>query len=70
LKVKSGVLGKQKLGPEDLVRLATLPSREVLVSKLMGLMQSGPQRLVGVLAANLNQLMWTLSAIKTKKEAI
>jgi hypothetical protein len=36
----------------------------------MGLMQSGPQRLVGVLAANLNQLMWTLSAIKTKKEAI
>lgn len=70
LKVKSGVLGKQKLGPEDLVRLATLPSREVLVSKLMGLMQSGPQRLVGVLAANLNQLMWTLTAIKTKKEAI
>lgn len=70
LKVKSGVLGKQKLGPEDLAKLAALPSREVLVAKLMGLLQSGPQRLVGVLAANLNRLMWTLNAIKTKKEAM
>ena len=70
LKVKSGVLGKQKLGPEDMARLAALPPREVLVAKLMGLVQSGPQRLVGVLAANLNRLMWTLTAIKTKKEAI
>jgi large subunit ribosomal protein L10 len=70
LKVKSGVLGRQQLGPNDLVRLAALPSREVLLSKLLGVMQAPPQRLVGVLAANLNRLMWTLSAIKTQKEAI
>jgi len=70
LKVKSGVFGKQRLSPEDVVRLATLPSREVLLGRLLGLMQSSPQRLVGVLAANLNRLVWTLSAIKSKKEAI
>ncbi len=69
LKVKSGVFGRQRLTPNDLVRLATLPSREVLLGRLLGLMQSSPQRLVGVLAANLNKLMWTLSAIKSKKEA-
>jgi len=69
LKVKSGVFGRQRLGPEDLVRLAALPSREVLLAKLLGLIKSPPQRLVGVLAANLNRLMWTLNAIKTQKEA-
>ncbi len=70
LKVKSGVLGKQKLGAEDIAKLATLPSKEVLIAKLLGLMQAAPQRLVGVLAGNMNKLMWTLSAIKSKKEAI
>ena len=69
LKVKSGVFGKQRLGPSDVVRLATLPSREVLLSKLLGLMQSPPQRLVGVLAGSLNKLVWTLNAIKNQKEA-
>ncbi len=70
LKVKLGVLGKQKLGPEEIARLATLPSKEVLIAKLLGLMQAAPQRLVGVLAGNINKLVWTLSAIKSKKEAI
>jgi large subunit ribosomal protein L10 len=70
LKVKSGILGKQKLGLEDITRLSTLPSREVLLAKLLGLMQAPPQRMVGVLAANINKLVWTLSAIKSKKEAM
>ena len=70
LKVKSGVLGKQRLGPDDLVRLAALPPREILLGRLLGLMQATPQRLVGVLAANLNRLVWTLNAIKSKKEAM
>ncbi len=70
LKVKSGLLGRQLLGPEDLTRLATLPSKEVLLAKLLGLMKGTPQKLVGVLSANLNQLVWTLNAIRSKKEAI
>ena len=69
LKVKSGVLGKQKLGLEDIAKLATLPTKEVLIARLLGMMQAAPQRLVGVLAGNINKLMWTLSAIKSQKEA-
>jgi large subunit ribosomal protein L10 len=68
LKVKLGLLGTQRLTPADIANLATIASKEVLVAKLLGLLKGMPQRLVGTLAANLMQLMWTLNAIKTQKE--
>ena len=68
LKLKAGFLGDQVLTPEDIARLATLPSREVLIAKFLGLLQGMPQRLVYVLSGNLNKLMITLNAIKTQKE--
>jgi large subunit ribosomal protein L10 len=68
LKLKAGFLGDQLLTPEDILKLATLPSREVLVAKFLGLLQGMPQRLVYVLSGNLNKLMITLNAIKTQKE--
>jgi large subunit ribosomal protein L10 len=70
LKVKLGLLGKQRLGPQDISNLATIPSKEVLVGKLLGLMLGLPQRLVGALSGNLVQLMLTLNAIKSQKEGI
>ncbi|MCX5812870.1 MAG: 50S ribosomal protein L10 [Proteobacteria bacterium] len=68
LKLKAGFLGEQVIRPEDILKLATLPSREVLIAKLLGLLQGVPQRFVYVLSGNLNKLMITLNAIKTKKE--
>lgn len=68
LKVKSGLLGKQRLSPEQVSRLALLPSKEVLIARLLGLMQGMPQRLVNVLQGNLTKLVLVLSAIKSKKE--
>jgi large subunit ribosomal protein L10 len=68
LKVKMGLLGKQRLTPQEVSSLATIPPKEVLIAKLLGLMKGMPQRLVGTLSANLMQLMWTLNAIKTQKE--
>jgi large subunit ribosomal protein L10 len=68
LKLKAGYLGAQVLTPEEILKLATLPSHDVLVAKLLGLLQGMPQRLVYVLSGNLNKLMWTLNAIKTQKE--
>ncbi len=68
LKLKAGFLGDQVLTPEDIQRLATLPAREVLIAKFLGLLQGMPQRLVYVLSGNLNKLMITLNAIKTQKE--
>jgi large subunit ribosomal protein L10 len=70
LKVRLGLLGSQTLTPEDVAKLATLPSREALIAKLLGLLlQSGPQRLVNVLQGNLTKLAVVLNAIKTQKEA-
>jgi large subunit ribosomal protein L10 len=68
LKVKLGLLGKQRLSSQDVSNLATIPPKEVLVGKLLGLMKGMPQRLVGTLSANLTQLMLTLNAIKSQKE--
>jgi large subunit ribosomal protein L10 len=68
LKLKAGFLGEQVITPEDILRLATLPTRDVLMAKFLGLLQGMPQRLVYVLSGNLNKLMITLNAIKTQKE--
>jgi large subunit ribosomal protein L10 len=70
LKVKSGLLGTQRLTAADIANLATIPPKEVLVGKLLGLMLGLPQRLVGALSGNLMQLMLTLNAIKSQKEGI
>ncbi len=70
LKVKLGLLGKQRLSPQDISNLATIPPRDVLVGRLLGLMKGMPQRLVGTLSANIMQFMLTLNAIKSQKEGI
>ena len=69
LKLKAGLLGTKRIRAEEVATLATLPPKEVLVGKLLGVLLGMPQRLVGTLAGNLTQLMLTLNAIKTKKEA-
>lgn len=68
LKLKAGFLGDKPLTVEDIVKLATLPSKEILIAKLMGLLQGMPQRLLYVLSGNTNKLMMALNAIKTQKE--
>ncbi|OPY66065.1 MAG: 50S ribosomal protein L10 [Syntrophorhabdaceae bacterium PtaU1.Bin034] len=68
LKLKTGLLGKQRLGAQEIQALSTIPPKEVLVGKLLGLLMSMPQRLVGALSGNIMQLMLTLNAIKSQKE--
>ncbi len=68
LKLKAGFLGNQALGQEEILRLATLPSKEILIAKFMGLLQGTPQRLLYVLSGNVSKLMMTLNAIKMQKE--
>ena len=70
LKLKSGLLGNKRIKAQDVLTLATLPPKDVLVGKLLGLLLSMPQRLVGALSGNLMQLMLTLNAIKAKKETV
>ncbi|HOF57132.1 MAG TPA: 50S ribosomal protein L10 [Syntrophorhabdaceae bacterium] len=68
LKLKAGFLGTQILNSEEIIKLATLPSKEILIAKFMGLLQGTPQRLLYVLSGNVSKLMMTLNAIKMQKE--
>lgn len=68
LKLKAGFLGDQVLTPADILKLATLPPKDMLIAKFVGLLKGMPQRLVYVLNGNINKFMLTLNAIKEKKE--
>jgi large subunit ribosomal protein L10 len=68
LKLKAGYLGDRVITAEEILKLATIPSKEVLVGKFLGLLQGMPQRLLYVLSGNMNKLMMTLNAIKIQKE--
>lgn len=70
LKLKAGFLGNSVISSEEILKLATIPSKEVLVSKFLGLLQGMPQRLLYVLSGNMNKLMMTLNAIKIQKEQV
>ena len=48
---KGGLLQGGQVGPEALARIAKLPSRQQLLSELLGVMQAPLQQLVGVLEA-------------------
>jgi len=68
LKLKAGFLGEQILTPDEILKLAMLPSKEVLLGKLLGLLVGMPQKLLFTLSGNITKLMTTLNAIKMQKE--
>ena len=65
--LKAGILGRSVLTDKDVVELAKMPSREVLLAKLLGALQGVPTSLVSVLSGILRQLLYTLKAIEEKK---
>ncbi|MBA4390505.1 MAG: 50S ribosomal protein L10 [Syntrophus sp. (in: bacteria)] len=68
LKLKAGYLDGLVITAEDILRLATIPSREVLLAKLVGILKGQPARLVYALSGNINKLMLVLNSIKNQKE--
>ncbi|MCX8125631.1 MAG: 50S ribosomal protein L10 [Dehalococcoidia bacterium] len=69
LQIKGGVLGGRVLGKSDLLALATLPSREVLVAQLLAALKSPVQRLHFVLSAPLRNLVGVIQARAKQLEA-
>ncbi|MCC6278797.1 MAG: 50S ribosomal protein L10 [Oligoflexia bacterium] len=69
LRIKSGVLKGKRMDEGMIKTLATLPSREQLVAKLMGSLNAPASNLVGVLAAVPRSVLNVLNAVKAKKEA-
>jgi len=62
LQIKGGILGDKLLTPEDIVALATMPSREVLLARLVGQLQAPIQALHNVLSAPLRGFLNVIQA--------
>ncbi len=68
LEIKAGVMNGKLLDPADLKALAELPSREVLLGQLVGVLNNVPTSFVRVLAEVPRQMLNVLNAIKDQKE--
>lgn len=68
-KLKGGVLTGKVITTPEIQALADLPSREVLIAKLLGTMNAPVSNFVGVLAAVPGSFVRALNAIKEKKAA-
>lgn len=65
--LKVAVLSGKLLDPKQIQALADLPSREVLIAKMLGSMQAPATNFVGVLAALPGSLVRVLDAIRAQK---
>lgn len=66
-KILCGVLEGEVISPEKVKELASLPSKEVLLSKLLATMQGPTTNFVGVFHSLLRKLVGTLDAVRDKK---
>ena len=65
--IKFGIIEGKILKEEEIVRLSTLPSREVLIAQVVGGIKSPLFGLHRALNWNLQKLVLTLSAVQNKK---
>ncbi|MGI6655929.1 MAG: 50S ribosomal protein L10 [Desulfobulbus sp.] len=66
--IRSASLAGSPLSADDIVALSKLPSREVLLGKLLGTMSAVPTGFVRVLSALPQKMLYALTAIKEQKE--
>lgn len=67
--IVAGALGGKRLSAADVEALSKLPSREQMLSMVVGVMQAPVRDFVGVLAAVPRSIVQVLSAIEDKKKA-
>ena len=65
--ITGGVLGDRAIDADGVRTLANLPSREVLLAKLAGGMQSPMSTLAGLLTANIRNLGYALAQVRDQK---
>lgn len=68
VEVCAGVLDGKLLSKEEVKALASLPSREVLLARLVGSLQSPYAGLVYTLSGVLRKLVYALDAVRREKE--
>jgi len=65
--LKTGILFDELLTGEELLEIAMLPGKDVLIGRLVGQLRSPLYRLSNVLAWNMQKLTLTLSTIQKQK---
>ena len=65
---KLGILDSKVLQPEQIDRLAKLPSREVLLSQLLGVLQAPMSQLAAVLEGKLQEMAGLIEALKQERQ--
>lgn len=68
LKVLGGFFENELIGSDKVVALASIPSKNVLLAKLVGSINAPVSNFVGVLSGNLRSLVGVLDAIKNNKQ--
>lgn len=68
LSVVGGILEQKFILPDMVKKLASIPSKEELLAKLVGSLNSPITGMVGVLSGTTRNFVGALSAIKDKKE--
>jgi large subunit ribosomal protein L10 len=67
--IRGGLLEGQVVQADTVVELADLPSREVLLSRLLGAMQAPLGNLASILQAPMSKLARTLDAVREQKSS-
>lgn len=66
--IKFGLLDGKVMTDKEVIKLSTLPSREVLLAQLAGMLKSPIQGLHRALNWNLQKLVMTLAAVEKQKQ--
>ena len=69
LVIKGGVLGDKVIGPRETAALADLPSREVLLARLAGLMAAPLQQMASLMQALPRNMAYGLAALRDQRAA-
>jgi len=67
--VKGGILEGKQVSDKDIISIASLPAREVLVAKMLGSMTAPAQNLVYALSGVTRNLVYVLDAVRKQKES-
>ncbi|EFK94846.1 50S ribosomal protein L10 [sediment metagenome] len=66
-RAKGGMLGNRFMTEKDVTSLSQIPSKEILLGRLVGQLIAPVSGLHHALRWNINKLVWALSSIKDKK---
>jgi len=66
-KIRSGVIEGKACSAEKLKAVASLPSRDILLSQMAGAFQAPAQKLAALMANTITRMGWALEALKAKK---